>query len=66
MRAEWRPILKGGRIMNIAFALLSTVLGLLTVGATALHWHNSMEIDRFLAAQGKQDLLPDQADIAGR
>lgn len=52
--------------MNIAFVLLSTVLGLLTAGATALHWHNSIEIDRFLAAQGKPGLLPDQTDIAGR
>ena len=52
--------------MNIAFILLSTVLGLLTAGSAALHFHNSMEIDRFLAAQDKPELLPDQADIAGR
>lgn len=52
--------------MNIAFALLSTVLGLLTAGATVLHWHNSIEIDKYLAARNTPGLLPDQADIARR
>lgn len=52
MSAEWTRILKGGRVMSIAFVLLSTVLGLLTAGATALHWHNSVEIGKYMAAQG--------------
>ena len=38
--------------MNIAFAILSTVLALLTAGATALHCHNSLEIDKYLANHG--------------
>lgn len=39
--------------MNIAFALLSVVLALLTAGATALHCHNSCEIDKYLADHGR-------------
>lgn len=38
--------------MNIAFVLLTAVLGLLTAGASALHWHNSVEIEKYMAAQG--------------
>jgi hypothetical protein len=52
MSASWWRILKGGRVMNIAFALLSTILALLTAGVTTLHFHNSLEIDNYLA--GKQ------------
>lgn len=37
--------------MNIAFVLLTTVLGLMTAGASALHWHNSVDIDKHLATQ---------------
>jgi hypothetical protein len=35
--------------MNTAFILLASILALLTVGATALHVHNSMEIDKEMA-----------------
>jgi hypothetical protein len=38
--------------MNIAFAILSTVLALLTAVAAALHLHNSLEIGHYLS--GKQ------------
>jgi len=51
MSAQWGRILKGGRVMNIAFGMLFTILGLLTAGAIALHWHNSVEIDKYLAAR---------------
>ncbi len=37
--------------MNLAFALLSTVLALLTLGAVGLHCHNSLAIDKELAQQ---------------
>ena len=37
--------------MNIAFAVLSTVLALLTAGAATLHLHNSLEIDHYLASK---------------
>lgn len=39
--------------MSIAFALLSVVLALLTVGITALHCHNSVEIDKYLADRNR-------------
>jgi hypothetical protein len=39
------------RAMNILFAVLFTVLSALTAGATALHIHNSLAIDKFLQAQ---------------
>jgi predicted Co/Zn/Cd cation transporter (cation efflux family) len=53
MSAEWSRILKGGRVMNIAFAVLFTILALLSAWATALYWHNNLEIDKYLSAQGK-------------
>lgn len=39
--------------MNIAFAILSIVLALLTAGASALHCHNSVAIDKYLADRGR-------------
>jgi hypothetical protein len=42
---------QGGRVMNIAFAILSTVLALLTAGAATLHLHNSLEIDHYLSGK---------------
>lgn len=35
--------------MNIAFAILSTILAMLTAGAVTLHLHNSLEIDNYLS-----------------
>jgi hypothetical protein len=37
--------------MNIAFAILSAVLALLTIGTMVLHIHNSVSINRFLLSQ---------------
>ena len=37
--------------MNIAFFVLSAVLGLVTAGSGLLHWHNSIEIDRYLSSR---------------
>lgn len=56
----------GVRTMNIAFASLFSVLALLLLGATALHIHNSIEIDKLLSKHGTEGLLTYQADIAGR
>jgi hypothetical protein len=53
MRAEWQGILKGGRVMNIAFIVLSTALGLITAGSGLLHWHNSIEIERYLSSRDR-------------
>jgi hypothetical protein len=53
MRAEWQGILKGGRVMNIAFIVLSVMLGLLSAGTGLLHWHNSIEIDRYLGSRDR-------------
>lgn len=39
--------------MNIAFGMLFTILGLLTTGAIALHWHNSIEIDKYLSTRNQ-------------
>lgn len=39
--------------MNIAFIILSAVLGLMTAGSGLLHWHNSIEIDRDLDNRGR-------------
>jgi hypothetical protein len=36
------------RLMNIVFAFLFTTLLSLTAGATALHFHNSLAIDKYL------------------
>ncbi len=37
--------------MNIAFIVLSAVLGVVTAGTGLLHWHNSIEIDRYLGSR---------------
>ena len=53
MRAEWQGILKRGRVMNIAFIVLSAVLGVITAGTGLLHWHNSIDIDRYLGSRDR-------------
>jgi hypothetical protein len=46
-------ILKGGRVMNIAFIVVSSALGLITAGSGLLHWHNSIEIERYLSSRDR-------------
>lgn len=46
-------ILKGGRVMNIAFIVLSAALGLIAAGSGLLHWHNSIEIERYLSSRDR-------------
>lgn len=45
--------------MNIAFAILSVVLALLTIGTIVLHFHNSVSINRYLLS--KQQLMTQQS-----
>lgn len=39
--------------MNIAFIVLSVMLGLVSAGTGLLHWHNSIEIDRYLGSRDR-------------